>query len=262
MRRLLAILCAMTLAFLGALAETEDPARAEGLRSVSIELVLAVDVSLSVDDVEFALQMQGLAEAFRRREIIDLIAQHQGGVAVVLVQWSGVAETVAQWDDPDAADTLEPWRLLSDAASVRAFADEVAAAPRATLGYYTGIGTAIDYSVRLIETNGFAGRQRKIDVSGDGFNNTPPEPAAARARALGRGITINGLAILNNEPDLQAYYADAVAGGSASFVMSAKDYSDFAEAMAKKLFRELTIFTAIGPPHRRVRQVVGYRGGE
>ncbi len=227
--------------YAGATADSQGPI------PVAIELVLAVDVSLSVDDKEFALQMQGLARAFQRREIIHLIGQHDGGVAVVLVQWSGVAQSVAEWSDEGAGGRVQPWRLLTNGPSVLAFADEIASAPRATLGYFTSIGAAIDFSTRLLETNDFEGRRRKIDVSGDGRNNAAPELAEARARALLHGIVINGLAILNNEPGLDRYYQDNVIGGPASFVITAADYDDFVDAMAKKLYRELTVLTSSGP---------------
>lgn len=220
-------------------------AQAQERIPVAIELVLAVDVSLSVDDGEFALQMDGLAQAFRRPEIVDLIGQQAGGVAVVLVQWSGVAYTVMEWDG--AARGRQPWRLLTDSASVLAFAEEIAAAPRATLGYATSIGAAVAFSERLLETNGFEGRARKIDVSGDGRNNAAPEHFEARAKALLRGITINGLAILNNEPGLDGYYRDKVISGPGAFLITADDYDDFAQAMARKLYRELAVPTAFAP---------------
>lgn len=203
---------------------------------VSLELVLAIDASLSVDDGEFDLQLRGIAKAFRDPTIMALIGQHAGGVAVTLVQWSGWAESLKK----------PPWHLLSDAPSSLAFADAVERVGRARLGYLTGIGHAIDFSVELIEENGFHGKQRKIDVSGDGRSNAGPEPVPARASALARGITINGLAILTDDPDLRQYYNDSVIGGPAAFVMSTASYSDFADAIAAKLARELTLNIASG----------------
>ena len=219
-------------------------AEAEGTAvPVAIELVLAVDVSLSVDDIEFELQMRGISSALRQPEVIQLITQHNGGVAIRLLQWSSA---------PDENDGL-PWRLLTDRTSILAFADEVDRMPRAPLPYYTGIGSAIDLSIHLIETNAYDGRERKIDVSGDGRSNTGPEPASARARALARDITINGLAVIDNVPSLDAYYRAFVAGGPASFVIKALNYKDFGRAMRLKLMRELTPLTAEAPdaPKRR-----------
>ncbi len=215
-------------------------ARGDGKVPVSIELLLAVDVSLSVNDIEFEMQMRGLAEAFRRPEIIEQIGQHDGGIAVALLQWSG----------PATLEQTPPWRHLSDRASILAFADELADLPRAPLGYYTGIGRAIDHGVALIDGNGFEGRQRKIDISGDGRNNTDVEPTDARARALARGITVNGLAILNNEPDLKDYYEAFVIAGPAAFALAADDYDDFARAITWKLFRELAVFTSTLEQHQ------------
>jgi len=207
---------------------------ATGPRAVSLELVLAIDASISVNDSEFNLQLRGIADAFRRREIIDLIKLQNKGVAVTLVQWSGWAQSHPK----------PPWRLLTNNASVLSFADEIERIERQSVGYLTGIGQAVDYSADLIETNAFDGRERKIDVSGDGRNNVGPEPAVARERALLQGITINGLAILTDDADLHGYYESEVVGGPASFVISASTYDDFALAMAKKLTRELTILTA------------------
>ena len=225
-----------------------DHARADGtLTPVSIELVLAVDVSLSVDDREFELQMGGISSALRQPEVIQLISQYEGGVAVRLLQWSSA---------PDENDGL-PWRLLVDRETTLAFADEIDRMPRAPLPYYTGIGSAIDLSVHLIDTNQYHGRQRKIDVSGDGRSNTGPEPSQARARALAKDITINGLAVIDNVPSLDAYYRAVVAGGPASFVIKALNYKDFGRAMRLKLLRELTPLTAEAPDrpgrHRAVR---------
>lgn len=220
------------------------PAQADGGRTpVAIELVLAVDVSLSVDDGEFELQMRGISQALRQPEVVQLITQYKGGVAVRLLQWSSA---------PDENDGL-PWRLLTDRATILAFADEIDRTPRAPLPYYTGIGSAIDLSVDLIDNNAFDGRLRKIDVSGDGRSNTGPDPAASRARALARDITINGLAVIDNVPALDVYYKAFVAGGPASFVIKAKNYKDFGRAMRLKLIRELTPLTARAPavPKRR-----------
>lgn len=225
---------ALAVALWPASAPAADPPR-----TVSLELVLAIDVSASVDEREYRLQIRGLAEAFRRPEIVAAVQQHPQGVAVALVQWAGRAEAVT---DP-------PWRLLDGEAEVLAFADEIEAAPRRAVGQLTAIGHAIDFSLRLIRDSGFRGRTRKIDVSGDGQNNYGEPAALARRRAVAGGVTVNGLAILTDEPNLLAYYARQVAAGPGAFVLEAASYEDFSEAITRKLFRELTLRMAAR--HRR-----------
>jgi len=205
---------------------------------VSIELVLAVDVSLSVNDIEYALQMKGMAAAFRDRDVIALIGQQKHGVAVTMTHWSGTYR----------AEQPVPWHLLTDEASIVAFAQLVDAAPREALSNYTAVGHAIAFAAELIETNGFDGDERKIDISGDGRNNTGPEPSQMRAVAAARDITINGLAITNNDPGLASYYSANVVGGPASFVLVAVDFEAFAEAFRRKLKRELSPRIAMFPP--------------
>ncbi len=197
---------------------------------MSIELVLAVDVSLSVNDIEYALQMRGMAAAFRDKDVIDLIGQHKYGVAVTMTQWSGTYN----------ADQPLPWYLLTDEASVLAFSEMVAAVPRRAMSNYTAIGYAIAFASHLIDSNAFEGDERKIDVSGDGRNNTGPEPAQVREVAAARDVTINGLAITNNDPALASYYSANVIGGPAAFVIPATDFEAFAEAFRRKLKRELS----------------------
>lgn len=203
-------------------------ARAE-LRRVSVELVLAIDVSLSVNDAEYQLQVGGIANALRRPEVLSVIGSHEHGVAVALLQWSGTA----------TYDEVPRWWLLSDPHSVLAYADEIEATPRSPYGYLTGIGNAILGAAELLNTNAYMGDDRKIDISGDGRNNAGPEPSRARDLALAQGISINGLAILDTEPQLGPYYQSEVVGGPGAFVIIATDFSDFADAMARKLVREL-----------------------
>ncbi|MGE0210746.1 MAG: DUF1194 domain-containing protein [Parvibaculaceae bacterium] len=211
------------------------PARAEGLAPVAVELVLAVDCSYSVNDVEYGLQMRGIAAAFRDPEVVALIGDLKDGVAVSLFHWASTANN----------KQAVPWRLLTDAASIHSFAAEVERAPRSRLGYFTAIGHAINYGVKLLETNAFAGRQSKIDISGDGRSNAGPEPDIARLAAFARGITINGLAVLSAQPSVKGYpsiadyYAQHVVIGPSSFVIKVESYNDFGAAMKRKLLREL-----------------------
>ncbi len=226
----------------GALAETP----------VSIELVLAVDTSLSVDDIEFDLQMTGMAQAFRNPDIIDLIGQ-QDGVAVALFQWN------------EEADTRHaiPWHLLKNPDSILSFAAKVEALGRAPARKFTGIGKALEYGVRLIAGNAFAGRLLKIDISGDGRDNIGSLPSAAREQAKALGIQINGLPILIDTYALDVYYRDKVILGPGAFMEIANDYDDFARAFLRKLRREITPSMSRHMPLSRppVQQAVGDQGG-
>ena len=205
---------------------------AQAKTPVSIELVLAVDTSLSVDGFEYDLLMNGIARAFRTPEIIKLIGQ-QNGVAVTLFQWSsGVSEQY-----------MIPWRLLQDPASVLSFAAKVETAERDPNRGFTAIGGAIEFGVRLIAGNAFEGRQLKIDVSGDGRNNIGVPPSIPRQEADALEIVINGLPILtytgSDTHDLDTYYRQKIILGPGAFVEIANDYDDFARAFERKLRREI-----------------------
>lgn len=197
---------------------------------VSIELVLAVDTSLSVNNKEYTLQMQGIAQAFRRQDIIDLIGLYDG-VAVSLIQWGG-------WTSEK--HTI-PWQVLKSEASVLAFARQVEQTKRENVGYFTAIGTAISAAMKSIIDNDYAGKLRKIDVSGDGVNNAGPTPQSTQAIAEGLEISVNGLAVRTDLAILDQYYRENVIAGPGAFVITADDYSDFARAMHKKLKRELQV---------------------
>jgi Ca-activated chloride channel family protein len=207
------------------------PGQATAAQPVSLELVLAIDCSLSINDLEFYLQLRGIADAFRDEEVIAAIVQRSSGIAVTVVQWDGTSKNHQE----------PPWRLLTDRASVNAFANEIEVVRRAKLGYTTGIGYAIDHARNLITNNEFIGEEKKIDVSGDGRSNSGPRPEEARARAIADGITVNGLAVIDSDPGLLSYYEASVAGGDGAFVIPADSYDDFADAMRKKLRRELML---------------------
>lgn len=227
-----------------------DYARAETL--VSVELVLAVDTSLSVDDVEFDLQMTGIAKAFRNPEIIDLIGQ-QNGVAVTLFQWN---------EEVDKQHMI-PWHLLNDPDSILSFAAKVEALGRSPARKFTGIGKAIEFGVRLITENAFAGRLLKLDISGDGRDNIGSLPSASQQQARSLGIVINGLPILIDTFNLDRYYRDKVISGPGAFLEIANDYGDFARAFLRKLRREITPSISQSDPTPRppVQQAhAGWRG--
>jgi hypothetical protein len=203
--------------------------RAESTTPVDLELVLAVDASGSVDAREFDLQTHGLAAAFREPDVIAAIeAYAPAGLAVALVQWSGRHQETVVVD----------WTRLDDAASAIAFARKIEASGRWLLGE-TAIADALEFSIGLLEHNQFAGTRRVIDISGDGPTNSGRVPDPVRDGAVAAGITINGLAIVNEVPILEAYYAQHVIGGPDAFVLSARTYDDFARALRLKLLREI-----------------------
>ena len=223
------------------------PLHIEGAQAktpVSIELVFAIDTSMSIDGFEYHLLMKGIADAFRTPEIVTLIGQ-QNGVAVTLFQWSSEIDE----------RYMIPWHLLKDPASVSAFAAKVERAERDPQRVFTGIGEAIEFGVRSIVENAFDGRQLKIDVSGDGRSNIGVPLSIARQEANALGIVINGLPILTHTVaysqftpthtivdfyDLETYYREKVIQGPGAFVEIADDYDDFARAFLRKLLRELT----------------------
>ena len=220
-----------------AAAALSHSAGAQAKTPVSIELVFAVDTSMSIDGSEYAFLMKGIASAFRAPEVVDLIGQ-QDGVAVTLFQWSSAVDE----------HYMIPWRLLTDRASVLAFSARVETAGRDPNSVFTGIGGAIDFGVRSIAENAFEGRQLKIDVSGDGRNNTGVPLPVARLEAKALGIVINGLPILTytgaGSYDLDKYYRENVIQGPGAFVEIADDYDDFARAFLRKLLREISPLVA------------------
>jgi hypothetical protein len=152
-----------------------------------------------------------------------------GAIAVIMMQWTGPALQV----------TAVPWMKISDAASANAFADAVARAPRALFSGGTSISGAIDTSMALLFDNPYRAARRVIDISGDGANNRGRSVNQARDEAAAKGVGINGLPILAIEPDLDRYYKDNVIGGPGAFVIAAKDYETFADAILKKLIAEI-----------------------
>lgn len=201
---------------------------------VFLELVLAVDCSSSVSDGEFELQMQGFARAFEHPKVLAALEQAgEVGIAVAMLQWSGA----------DSQYRAIDWQRVNDAASAEAFAKLIDSTPRFIDGGATAIGTAMKDAANWLLTNAYVGQRLVIDVSGDGQANQGESPALVRAGAVAEGITVNGLAILNEEPRLARYFAAGVVGGSGAFLVTADDYEDFSQAIRKKLFFEIT-----GPP--------------
>ena len=198
-------------------------------RVVEIELVLAVATSMCVGADEFALQMAGYAAAFRHPEVLQAIGASNGGIAVALVQWA---------DSYQQAVSVQ-WTWVGDRASGAAFADRIARVGRRFMGPGTALAAALGYCLDLFDGNGFEGLRRTVDLSGDGRDNRGPRVTLIRALALTSGITVNGLAILNDEPFLDRYYERQVIAGPDAFVVAAADYQDFAAAIVRKLVREI-----------------------
>src|SRR3954463_7231666 len=173
------------------------PSSAQSPQPVDLALVLAVDASGSVDRVRFELQKQGYVVAFRHPRVIGAIESGPTqAIAVMMMQWTGPALQV----------TAVPWTRISDAASANAFADKIAAAPRALFGGGTSISGAIDTAMALLFDNPFKATRRVIDISGDGSNNRGRSVSQARDEAVAKGVGINGLPILAPEPPLHHYY--------------------------------------------------------
>ncbi len=208
---------------------TTAPASAQE-RPVDLEIVLAVDASGSVSDEEFNLQVHGLAEAFRHRSVGHAIrAAGDLGLAVALIQWANYDQHALSVD----------WMVVRGAASARQFAKQVEGVERSVYGN-TAIGAALEFAILQLEVNGFVGRRKVIDVSGDGPNNTGSPATLERDMAVARGITVNGLAILNEDPTLDRYYRSDVIGGTGAFVMTANDYDAYRLAILAKLLKEIS----------------------
>jgi hypothetical protein len=213
---------------------------AAAAEAVDIELVLAVDRSISVDGPELDLQRQGLAAAFRDPAVIEAIRLNSQGVAVSVMLWAGV----------DQHETVVDWSRLTDAGTAARFADAIDAALRLgpTFGGKTALGDALWFALRSLAGNRYDGALRKVDVSGDGRANEGLRPEPVRDAAVLSGVTINGLAIINDDQNLEEYYRTHVIGGPGAFVMVAADYADFVEAIRRKLLRELTPAPIAGGP--------------
>ena len=213
------------------LAAAVRPARAtEAASGVDVAVALAIDSSSSVSMDEFYLQMEGYAAAFRHPAVAEAIGSGRvGAIAVAMFEFA---------DAKTHTMNLE-WRRIGAAADLEAYAKECEIAPRLVVGGATAIGDAIDFAHEALDVCPFPAARRVIDVSGDGASNQGRSVLAARADALAAGIAINGLPILNEEPALDAYYRLFVVGGPGAFVIPARDYADFREAIRDKLVREI-----------------------
>ena len=202
------------------------PARAE----VDLELVLAVDASGSVNAYRFELQKQGYAKAFTDPRVLRAIGQGANqAITVTMIQWTG----------PFLQVQVVGWTEVRDAASAGVLSNLIAAAPRRLFGGGTSISGAIDRAMALFPAVQAPGTRRVIDISGDGANNIGRLASLARDEAVARGVVINGLPILNVEPDLASHYREQVIGGPGSFLIAIDNYEQFSEAIVRKLVTEI-----------------------
>lgn len=222
-------------------------ARADGAEPVDVELILAVDVSRSVDAEEQELQFRGYEAAFRDPRLIEGIAGGPiGAISCLLFTWS----------DWHIQQVQVPWTKLDGARACNGFADAIAAAPRQT-HLYTSISGAMDFAAKQFGRR-FEGMRRVVDISGDGVNNSGRPVAEARAEALDQGIVLNGLAVLDKAPSplalagaippLDEYYRDEVIGGPGSFLVVAEGFTAFEAAVRRKIIREIAMAPPPGAP--------------
>ncbi len=212
-------------------------ARANEPDPVDVELILAVDVSRSVDAEEMEMQFNGYANAFRDPRLADSF----GGGPL-----GAVGVTLFTWSDWNIQEHLVPWTKLTCLADCEQFAAMIDAVPRRT-HLYTSISGAIDFAGRLFGQR-FEGTRRVVDISGDGINNSGRDLGLARQAAVEQGIILNGLAVLDRSPPpsgmanaqpLDEYYRDRVIGGPGAFVMAADGFEAFEPAVKRKIIREV-----------------------
>jgi hypothetical protein len=223
---------------------TIAPAWHRAPTDVDLALVLAVDVSTSMDPDEQNLQRQGYVEAFRSPMIQQAIRTGMlGRIAVTYVEWGGARRLRYQ-------SVIVPWTVLESSKDSIAFADRLALAPIHRVAG-TSISEAIEFSLALLSSGDFLATRRVIDISGDGSNNQGGLVTEARDKAVARGVTINGLPIMLKEPErgenatLDAYYRDCVIGGSNAFTIPVRERNQFLTETRAKIVREIA--DAAGP---------------
>ncbi|MDB5640927.1 MAG: hypothetical protein JWN07_244 [Hyphomicrobiales bacterium] len=236
-----------------ALAFTAPALARNGGTEVDVELVLAVDISYSMDTEEQKLQRNGYVEALRSEQFLNALKSGATGrIAVVYLQWA------SEYDQ----DVLAEWTVIDGPESASAFADRLAKAPYRR-AQRTSISGAIDAAAKLFENNGYNSMRQVIDVSGDGPNNSGRPVAVARDEAIAQGVTINGLPLVGIRPyispadiqELDIYYEDCVIGGFDAFMVPIRDSRSFVEATRTKLVREIASLPA--PPKSPIQRVAG-----
>ena len=237
--RLMALLRVLLAAFL--LTSVVPPGRAA--EHVDLLLVLAADVSRSVDEPKFQLQRDGYAAAIKSPKVLDAILSGANRrIAICFLEWSGAT----------AQKLVIDWTVIDSADAARKFSDALVEAPR-SFSDRTSISGAIDFSVEQLARAPFDAQRRTIDISGDGTHNSGRGLLAAREDALALGVTINGLVILSERPlawnpehtnppgGLAKYYQDNVIGGPGAFVAVAENFQSFGQALISKLIAEIAL---------------------
>jgi hypothetical protein len=217
------------------------PGAARAADDVDLLLVLAADVSRSIDDGKFQLQRNGYAAAISDPRVLDAIRSGRNGhIGATFVEWSGVG----------AQHVVIDWTAIGDAASAKAFGDQLIELPRSFAGR-TSISGGIEFAMGQLDKAPYQSARRTIDVSGDGTNNAGRDVATLRDEAAAKGITINGLVILSDNPmswnpdhtnppgGLANYYRNNVVGGPSAFVMVAENFNSFGQAIIKKMIAEV-----------------------
>lgn len=205
---------------------------------VDLQLVLAVDVSRSIDEIEAELQRRGYIEALTSDRVIDAIlsGEHRR-IALCYTEWAGT----------HYQEVVIDWTVIDSPQAARRFAEKLTEAPRQSQSW-TAVGAALAHAGQRFENSGFVSKRRVIDVSGDGRTNDGPPAELVRDRLVGQGIVINGLPVMMNRtnfgrpPDLMLdkYYEDSVIGGPGSFMIVAENFENFGRAVRTKLVREVS----------------------
>jgi hypothetical protein len=221
------------------LAITTPPTRAN--EPVDLLLVLAADVSRSVDHAKFQLQREGYAAAIADKRVLEAISSgRHRRIAVSFIEWSGA----------NAQQVVIDWTMINDENSARKFGDQLLELRR-SFAERTSISGGIDFSMTQLERAPFQSARRTIDISGDGTNNSGRDVTLARDAAIAKGVTINGLVILSERPmawnpehtnppgGLFNYFRDNVIGGPGAFVIAAENFESFGQAIVKKLIAEI-----------------------
>jgi hypothetical protein len=235
------MILAMRAAAAWLVALTVAASAAFGAERVDLLLVLAADVSRSVDATKFHLQREGYVQAMTDPRVLEAIKSGPTGrIAVCFVEWSGAASQKLVID----------WSLITDAESARQFSDGIVEAAR-SFADRTAISAGIDFAMAQLARAPYRSARRVIDISGDGTNNSGRDVTTARDEAVVKGVTINGLAILSDAPliwnpehtnppgGLPEYYRHNVVGGPSAFVMVAQDFATFGQSLIKKMIAEI-----------------------
>ncbi len=197
--------------------------------AVDVALVLAVDSSGSISEQRLTMQIQGYVDALRHPSFVEAVGGGRRGQ---------IGLTYVTWTDARRQEQVVPWRVIRDQLSANAFAQAIHDALRPLPGW-TSISGAIDFCTGLLMSCGYVATRRVIDISGDGANNDGRPVTEARDAAVAAGVTINGLPIIEVEPNLEQYYRDNVIGGPDAFVVVAGESAAFGSAILRKLLVEV-----------------------